>query len=402
MPTTLNWQFAARTRHMKRSTIREILKLTQLPDVISFAGGLPAPATFPVERMRAIGQKLDAADMQYSPTEGLPALRDFIAERLSTAHLKVTRDNVLIVSGSQQALDLLGRVLIDDGARVVVENPTYLGMLMAWKPYGLDYLPVPTDDDGMQVAQLPPLLDQAPRLIYAVPNFQNPQGTTLPLDRRCELIRLIHAYGIPLIEDNAYGELRYSGEDIPSLLSLDAEARGNTDVDGGQVIYVGTFSKILAPGLRVGWIAAPEPVIEKAIQAKQSADLHTSTLNQVMAQALTEDDFLTGHVATIRDLYRVRRDVMLEAMRRYFPPQVTWTTPDGGLFLMARCPESIDTTDLLAKAVEQKVAFIPGADFHIGGVGRNTMRLNFSNAEPERITEGIRRLGALLAAELGC
>ncbi len=392
-------RFAARTAHMKRSTIREILKLTAQPDVISFAGGLPAPELFPIERVQqavdtALSERGQAA-LQYSTTEGMPELRALIAERLSDDHLTVSPENVLITTGSQQALDLIGRVLINEGDSVIVENPTYLGMLMAWRPYELRYVASPVDADGMDVDVLEPLLDQHPRLLYVVPNYQNPGGTTMSVERREKLVRLLARYQIPLVEDNPYGELCYSGQPRPSLLALDARNLGARAVDG-HVIYAGTFSKVLAPGLRIGYVVAPASVIDKLVQAKQSADLHTSTLDQFIAYEVARDGFIDEHIAHLCEVYRARRDLMLDAMARYFPPEVTWSRPDGGLFLLVTAPPHVDTTVLLAEAVQRKVAFVPGADFHIDGGGQNTFRLNFSNAQPEMIEAGVQRLGALL------
>lgn len=392
-------RFAARTAHMKRSTIREILKLTAQPDVISFAGGLPAPEFFPIERARmaadlALSER-GQESLQYSTTEGMPELRALIAERLSDDYLRISPDNILITTGSQQGLDLIGRVLVDDGDAVIVENPTYLGMLTAWRPYDLNYLPVPTDADGMDIDALEPLLRRQPKLLYVVPNFQNPGGFTLSVERRERLVKLLARYEIPLVEDNPYGELCYSGAPRPSILGLDARNLGIRTPDG-HVIYVGTFSKILSPGLRIGFVVASAPVIDKLVQAKQSADLHTSTLDQFITYEVARDGFIDRHVQHLCAVYRERRDIMLAAMARCFPPEVKWSEPDGGLFLLVTAPPHVDTTALLADAVRRKVAFVPGADFHIDGGGQNTFRLNFSNAKPEMIEAGIQRLGDLL------
>ncbi|MBI5671158.1 MAG: PLP-dependent aminotransferase family protein [Chloroflexi bacterium] len=400
----VNWndKFAARTAYMRRSTIREILKLTQRPEVISFAGGLPAPELFPLERIReAMRVALDnrgAEALQYSTTEGCNDLRDWLAARLSRNGLRVTRENILIVSGAQQAIDLVGRVLLNDGDHLVLENPTYLGMLVAWRPYNLRFSVIPTDADGLVVDRLETVLRQNPKLLYLVPNFQNPQGVTLSYERRLQLVKLLHEYDAVVVEDNPYGELRYSGEPIPSLLELDARHRGSTALDG-HVIYAGTFSKILAPGLRLGWVAAPAAVIDKLVQAKQSADLQSSTLSQILAYEVCRDGFIDGHIERIRRVYRERRDVMLAALERHFPAEARWSKPDGGLFLMVSLPEHLDSTELLKEALNHQVAYVPGTDFHIEG-GNNTFRLNFSNAQPDNIEEGIRRLGVLLKTVL--
>lgn len=391
--------FAERTHLLTRSAIREMLKFTMQPEVISFAGGLPAPELFPLERIRQATETVLARygpqALQYSTTEGVPQLRSFLARRLSNEQLHVRPENILIVTGSQQALDLVARVFVNEGGRVILENPTYLGMLQVLKPYDLTYLPVGSDQDGMKVEELPPLLRQRPGLLYLVPTYQNPQGTTLSQQRRLELVSLLDRLPVPLIEDNPYSELRYEGEDMPSLLSLDAAHVGGSELDG-RVVYLGTFSKILSPGLRVGWVAAPLPVIEMLVAAKQSTDLHTSTFVQYLINEMVQDDFLQTHVARLRDAYRQRRDCMLAAMERFFPAEVSWSHPSGGLFLMVYLPPRLDAQELLQDALAASVAYVPGGDFHVGGSGRTTCRLNFSNASPPLIEEGIRRLGLVL------
>ncbi len=398
-----NTLFADRTRQMKRSTIREILKLTAQPDVISFAGGLPAPELFPTERVAQATSVIMAERgqeaLQYSTTEGMPELRTMIAERLSAPGFTVSPDNVIIVGGSQQGLDLVCRVFLNEGDKMVIENPSYLGMLMASRPYDLHYIPIGTDQDGAILDELPAMLAQQPKMVYMVPNFQNPQGVTMNLERRQRLVAMTHDKPLILVEDNAYGELRYRGEHLPALLQLDAQQRGVSGVEG-NVIYNGTFSKVLTPGLRVGWIVANTAIIDKIVQAKQSADLHTSTLTQFLTYEVASEGFLDAHIEVIRQVYRERLNVMLAAMEEYFPEGVRWQRPDGGLFLMVYLPEQVDSVELLGKAVEQKVAFVPGTDFHLDGVGANTFRLNFSNARPEMIREGIRRLGELIRTEL--
>lgn len=396
-------KFAQRTSFMKRSAIREILKLTQNPDVISFAGGLPAPELFPVERIReAVNSILttrSAQALQYSTTEGVNELRDSIAARMSRGGVEVTRDNIMIVGGAQQGIDLIGRVLLDEGDGLVVENPTYLGMLLAWKMYNLRYWTVDTDADGLLINELEFLLHYYPKLMYLVPNFQNPQGVTLSYQRRQQLVRLLDKYDCIVVEDDPYGDLRYEGEHIPALYEIEARMHGSTKLEG-RVIYSGSFSKILAPGLRVGWIAAPLPVIDKLVQAKQSADLHSSTLAQWIAYEVGRDDFLKRHIETLRTVYHQRRDVMLDALARYFPEEVQWSMPAGGLFLMVTMPEYLDASELLRDAIAHKVAFVPGIDFFVGEAGWNTFRLNFSNARPEMIETGIKRLGDLLKEEV--
>lgn len=398
----MNWDslFANRTQQMKRSTVREILKLTARAEVISFAGGLPAPELFPVERIQQATDTILAERgqevLQYSTTEGMPELRDLIAKRLSSGKFQISRDNIIITSGSQQGVDMLARIFLNEGDRVVVENPTYVGMMTSWRPFDLDFSAVPTDNDGMIVDELEPLLKQNPKLIYAIPTFQNPQGTTLTKARREKLARLIAQYGVPFIEDDPYGELRFSGEPVPTVLQIEAEQRGATTLDG-NVIYCGTFSKVLAPGLRIGWVAAAYPVIDKLVQVKQATDLHTSTFNQFVSYEVARDEeFLNAHIEVLRDVYRQRRDLMLQTMDEYFPQEVTWTRPDGGLFLMVTMPAYLNAREVLKQALEHDVAFVPCDDFYIGDTGHNMFRLNYSNARPERIVEGIKRLGNVL------
>ena len=397
----MHWNsfFASRTDLMTRSAIRELLKLTVHPEVISFSGGLPAPELFPVERVRqatnTVLAKHGPEALQYSTTEGMPELRSFLAQRLSSETLSIKPENILIVTGSQQALDLIARIFVNEHDRVIIENPTYLGMLQTLRPYDLTYLPVPTDEDGMRIEILPKLLRQQPQFMYVVPNYQNPQGTTLIKQRRLDLIQMLDAYPVPLIEDNPYSELCYTGEIEPTLMQLDAQSLGSKELDG-RVIYTSTFSKILSPGLRVGWIAAPLPVIDMLVAAKQSTDLHTSTFVQYIIYEVVRDGFLETHLPTLITTYRERRDIMLAAMEHYFPEEVSWTHPAGGLFLMVYMPQYLDAKELLKEAMAYKVAFVPGVDFHVGNTGHNTFRLNFSHESPPIIEEGIKRLGQVL------
>jgi len=391
--------FAKRTELTTRSTIRELLKYTIQPEVISFAGGLPAPELFPVERIRQATNTVltqhGPEALQYSTTEGMPELRSFLAQRLSSETLSVKPENILMCTGSQQALDLIARLFLNEHDRVILENPTYLGMLQTLNPYDLTYLPVTTDDDGMRIEALPELLRQQPKLMYVVPTYQNPQGTTLTKQRRLDLIHMLEPYPVPLVEDNPYSELCYTGEIEPSLMELDAQSLGIRELNG-RVIYTSTFSKILSPGLRVGWIAAPLPVIDKLVAVKQSTDLHTSTFVQYIINEVVRDGFLESHIAQLRTTYRQRRDIMLAAMEHYFPQEVSWSHPAGGLFLMVYLPQYIDAQELLQEALAYKVAFVPGVDFHVGNSGHNTFRLNFSHESPPMIEEGMKRLGQLL------
>jgi 2-aminoadipate transaminase len=401
MQTPWEYRYAHRIKQMSSSVIRELLKLTEQPDIISFGGGLPAPDVFPVEEFReACNYVLDhfgAQALQYSTTEGYRPLREMIARRTSRYAVEVTPDNILITSGSQQALDFMGRLFINRGDYIVVESPTYLGALQAWNAYGAQYIPVRTDENGMIVDELEAALRIGPKFMYILPNFQNPSGVTLSLERRKKLIELADKYGVPIVEDDPYGQLRYEGDHIPSLVTLDSQYRGyDGECYSGNVIYLSTFSKLLAPGLRLAWVIAPEQVISKLVMTKQGADLHTASFNQYVAYEVGKGGFLDEHVKVIRSTYRERRDVMLEMMEEMFPPEVHWTRPQGGMFLWGILPEYMDAADVLKVAIGRKVAFVPGAAFHATGGGDNTMRLNFSYSSPDTIREGITRLGVTL------
>ena len=405
MSTPWAHRFAERTKAVKSSTIRELLKLTQRPEVISFAGGLPAPEVFPVERFAdACHRVLEAKGgmaLQYSASEGYTPLREYLAQRMARYGIIAGVDNVLITSGSQQALDLIGKLLINPGDRTLVEAPTYLGALQAFNVYGAEYVSVPIDHDGLRTDQLDEALRSGPKFMYILPNFQNPGGVTLCEPRRHELVLLADKYGIPIIEDDPYGQLRYEGEHLPPLLVLDRENLRRDDGKLGNVLYLSTFSKTLAPGIRLGWIVAPPDVISKLVQLKQGADLHSSTFDQMVAYEVVHDGFLDEHVKKIRAVYRERRDVMLAALAEYFPPEVTWTHPEGGLFLWMTLPEGLDMQHLFQAALRENVAFVPGDCFYPGGdEGSRHMRLNFSHSNPQQIREGIRRLGLAVAREL--
>ncbi len=395
------FRYAERMGRLKASAIREILKVTELPDVISFAGGLPAPELFPVrEFARACQEVLEsdgAAAMQYSVTEGYTPLRRWVCDYLRASNaIECEPHQVLIISGSQQGLDLIGKVLLDPGDFVVIENPAYLGAIQAFDAYQARYLNVASDDDGMRTEDLDRLLRQAPakpKLVYLVPNFENPTGVTLSLQRRHELIRVCAEHGIPIFEDDPYGRLRYSGEALPSIMAL---------AKGHNTIYMSTVSKIIAPGMRVAWLVLPDAgLFERVVPAKQAADLHTSSFTQraVYAYARVPGQ-VEGHIAEMLPVYRRRRDLMLETLARAMPEGSSWTRPDGGLFLWARMPLRIDTQELLVHAAEKKVAFVPGAPFWVNADVRNTMRLNFSNASEDALVTGIERLGDLVKTHL--
>lgn len=405
MSTAWTSRYAQRTKNIKSSAIRELLKITQQPEIISFAGGLPAPDVFPTERFReACCKVLDtqsALALQYGATEGYEPLREMIARHTARYGVKAKPENVLITSGSQQALDLIGKLMINSGDRVLVEAPTYLGALQAFNVYGAEYVSVPSDNDGLRIDLLEAPLRSGPKFMYVLPNFQNPGGTTMVESRRHELVALADRYGIPIIEDDPYGQLRYEGEHLAPLIMLDREnLRRDSGYSIGNVIYLCTFSKTLAPGLRLGWIVAPAEVITKLVQLKQGADLHTSTFVQMVAYEVARDNFLDEHIKLIRRVYGERRNVMLEEMEREFPPEVTWTRPQGGLFLWVTLPEGMDCHELFEAAIRENVAFVPGDSFYAANghaeEGRRHFRLNFSNAKPEQIREGIRRLGTAI------
>jgi len=401
MQTPWEYRYAHRIQRMGSSVIRELLKLTEQPDVISFAGGLPAPKVFPIkefhEACNVVLDNFGPQALQYSTTEGYLPLREMIARHTTRYNAEVNADNIMITSGSQQALDFIGRLFINRGDYIVVESPTYLGALQAWNAYGAQYIPVRTDEHGMIVDELEAALRVGPKFIYVLPNFQNPGGSTLSLERRKKLVEIADKYGVPIVEDDPYGQLRYEGVHIPSVVSLDSEFRGpNGGHYSGNVIYLSTFSKLLAPGLRLAWVIAPPQVIRKLVMTKQAADLHTSSFNQYVAYEVGKGGFLDEHVKVIRAVYKERRDVMIEMMEEMFPPEVTWRKPHGGMFLWGILPKEMDAAEVLKKALERKVAFVPGEAFHPNGGGKNTMRLNFSYSSPDLIREGVERLGLTL------
>lgn len=381
----MNWpaHFARRTACLKPSAIRELLKVGARPGVVSLAGGLPAPELFPVEKIEAATQAVlrehGRKALQYGETEGLAALRDWIAAKYS-----VGRENVLVTTGAQQGIDLLGRIFLENGDKVVVENPTYLAALSAWRPLGVKFLAAPTDDRGMRTDQLGPLLEEGPKFLYVQPNFQNPTGVTMTAERRHELLEMVK--NVPIIEDDPYGELWFDAPHPESLFGR-----------GENVVHLGTFSKILAPALRVGWTVGPAELIDKMTLAKQAADLQSSTFNQFIVLEMINGGL---DLQKLRDAYQLRRDAMLEALEKHFPSEAHWTRPDGGLFVWVTLPENLNAMSILPRAVENDVTFVPGEDFFVDGTGQNTMRLNFSNPSIESINAGVARLGAVLKTAL--
>jgi len=395
---TTDWDkaLAQRTQRMTSSIIRETLKMMATPGLISLGGGMPAPELFPIrefqEACRYVLERDGQQALQYSVTEGYPPLRQYLVEKMRKYGVPAEEENVLIVNGSQQALDLIGKIFLNPGDTVLTDCPTYLGAIQAWNSYEARFVTVPLDDNGTRVDLIEDILKREPvRFIYALPNFHNPAGVTLSLERRKKLVDLAARYGVFIVEDDPYGELRFEGEDLAPLVVLHKE----------NTIYLSTFSKTLSPGIRLGWISAPSKVIGRLVQAKQAADLHTSIFVQMVAYDICQRGFLRQHVKRIRDTYKERCAVMISAMEEFFPPEAKWTRPQGGLFLWVRLPDGVDSMGLLQAALEQKVAFIPGSAFYTDGVsGRNTLRLTFSTAGPEMIEEGIKRLGKAIKTQL--
>jgi 2-aminoadipate transaminase len=391
-PNPIQWRFSDRASQLESSFIREILKITQRPEIISFAGGLPSPATFPVEYMKAAFDKVltdnGKVALQYGPTDGYAPLREWVANSLSTDGARIAPEQVLMTSGSQQALDLLGKVLIDEGSRVLVETPSYLGALQAFSVYRPDFKSVATDEHGLVPESIADVAEGA-RLLYSLPNFQNPTGRSLSIERRLELVETCARLGIPLIEDDPYGALSYKGEPYPKMLTMNPDG----------VIYMGSFSKVLTPGIRLGYVVAPLPLVRRLELAKQAADLHTAQLTQMVVHEVVKDGFLDRHIPGIRTLYANQCQVMLDAMAECFPASVSWTRPEGGMFIWVTLPKHMDAMKLLEQAIAAKVAFVPGAPFYANEPETNTLRLSFVTVPPERIREGIAILAKLIAAQ---
>lgn len=387
-------KFAARVELLKASEIREILKITVRPEIISFAGGLPAPEVFPVQELKQAAIRVLDEDggqaLQYSTTEGYDPLRRKVSARIAAKFaVDVPYENVLITNGSQQALDFAGKLFLDPGDVVLCESPTYLAAISAFRAYQPRFVEVPTDDDGMIVEELAKILRTTERvkLIYVVPDFQNPTGRTWSLERRRRLVELAQEYEIPVVEDNPYGELRFEGEALPAIKSFDTT---------GLVIFVSTFSKIFCPGMRIGWIAAAANLFEKFVLIKQGTDLHTSSISQREIAKYLELYDIDVHVRNIVAVYRRRRDAMIAAMDAEFPAGIKHTYPQGGLFTWVELPAGYNSVELLKRSLERHVAFVPGDSFFPNGRVLNTFRLNFSNMPEERIREGIGRLASVI------
>jgi len=393
--------FASRTRVMKSSAMRDLMAITARPEVISLAGGLPDTSTFPPDTFATVATRIAAEEcakaLQYGPTEGLGETKECIAQVMEAEGMRADPQDVIVTTGGQQVLDLVTKTLIDPGDVVIAEGPTYPGAVPVFSSYQADVVQIDMDAEGMRVDLLEETLDRLerdgrrPKFVYTVPSFQNPAGVTLSLPRRRRLVEVAHERELLVLEDNPYGLLRYEGEPPPPLYSLDG---------GIYVMYLGTFSKILSPGIRLGWVVAPPPVIEKINLGKQAADLCTSTLSQLMVRAYFEQGRWRDYVDSLVELYRSRRDTMLDALADHFPPQAEWTRPGGGLFIWATLPEFIDTTDLLARALRDNVAFVPGEAAFLDGRGRSSMRLNFSGCDEQQIREGVRRIGEVVTEQV--
>ncbi len=390
-----DWRFTPHVANLEASIIREMLKFSNLPGVISFAGGLPAPEMFPLDDLKTscanIIDKYGSTSMQYSLSMGITPLREAIAERAKTRGISTEFANILVTSGAQQALEMVSRAFIDPGDVVITEYPTYVGAIQAFNYHRAKYEYIPLDSDGMLVDLLEERIERCdPKLIYIVSTYQNPSGITMSLPRRRKLVEIASRYNIPIIDDDPYSELRFEGEPITSLKAL----------GGDIVISLGTFSKLLAPGLRIGWINGPVEIMPLFERVKQVSDLHANTFTQYMILDYLERGLLDDHIDRIRADYSAKRDLMIKAIEEYFPPSITITRPRGGLFLWCKLPEGADARALLDFAIEEKVTYVVGMAFHPDAKGNNTFRLNFSNATHETIVEGIKRLGKVFHAQL--
>jgi 2-aminoadipate transaminase len=393
--------FAQRTRVMRSSAMRDLMEITARPEVISLAGGLPDTSTFPPESFAAlmtrIAQESSAEALQYGPTEGFQRTRECIAEVMAAEGMRPDTDDIIVTTGGQQAIDLVAKTLVDPGDVVVCEAPTYPGAVPVFCSYEADTRQIAMDSEGMRIDLLEELLDELaaegrrPKFIYSVPTFQNPAGVTLSLERRRRLVEIVRERELLLVEDNPYGLLRYSGDAVEPLYALDG---------GDYVLYVGTFSKILSPGIRLGWLCAPPPVMEKVVLGKQAADLCSSTLTQYFVNEYFGERRWGEYIDSLIGVYRARRDAMLDALGHHFPEQATWTVPAGGLFVWATLPDYFDTTDLLARALRENVAFVPGAAAYADGRGSGSMRLNFSGSTEEEIREGVGRIGEVVSEQV--
>ena len=392
-------QFSNLAMNLKASEIRELLKLTTMPEIISFAGGLPAPELFPTEDLKKVDEavltKEGQAALQYGTTEGYTPLREQIAGRMKKSFMvDCTPENIVITSGSQQGLSLLAQIFLNPGDVVLVESPTYLGAINAFKLCGPEFVEVPTDDKGIIPEELEKILAKygdRVRMMYVIPEFQNPTGITWPMERRKAFMDIINRYDFPVLEDDPYGELRFDGDKVPSLKSMDTK---------GNIIFLGSFSKILMPGLRIAWMVADPTIIDKVVKLKQAVDLQSSSFGQRQTSFFIDMYDLDAHVAKIKELYKKRRNLMCDSMKEYFPEGITFTYPEGGLFTWVTLPEGMDAKELMPKVLANTVAYVPGGPFYPHGGNANHFRLNYSNMPEERIVEGIKRLAEVLKEEL--
>ncbi|MFO7917693.1 MAG: PLP-dependent aminotransferase family protein [Anaerolineae bacterium] len=409
---SVDWQKlnARRLQWMTTSIIRDIFRTIQSTDLISMAGGWPEADLFPVEQFQEICdhvlEEMPRESLQYGVTDGFDPLRQILATSMREEGIPCKGENVVITSGAQQGLDLVGRILLDKGDTVIVEEPTFLGALQSFKAYGVEFATVPVDEEGVCVDRLPGLIEEKrPKFMYLLPTFQNPTGVTMSMARREAVVEIASSMGVPIVEDDPYGQLRFAGEPLLPLVAIDAgrygENGGEAGYVKGDVIYLRTFSKTLAPGLRLAWAVCPSEIAEQLVMAKQGADLHTNALAQTMAYEFMRRGWLPSQAQRIRDTYLARRNAMCAAIEEHFPEDVHYTRPEGGLFLWVILPEGVDTVELLQEAAEQKVAFVPGGPFYANGGGENTLRLSFASVPCDTIQEGIRRLGTVIRARLG-
>ncbi len=389
------YEYADRTKKMKASEIRELLKITQQPEIISFAGGMPSPHSFPIKMIEKITDKVlekhGAQALQYGPTEGLKELRELLIKRMRKRGIKCKLNEIIITTGSQQVLDLTAKIFFNLGDYAIVECPAYLGALTAFNAYQPNYIPISIDENGIIVEELEKKLKENKNkpidFIYTVPTFQNPSGVTMSLERRKQILEIARDYDLLILEDDPYSELRYSGRPVPSIKSLDKD---------GIVLYTSTFSKILSPGFRLGWVIAGEEIIKKMVIAKQGADLCTNTFVQWIAEEYLRSGLIDKQIPKIREMYKRKRDLMLKALEKHFPEGSKWTEPDGGMFLWVTLPDKINTKEMFQEAIKEKVAYVHGAAFCVDGKGYNCMRLNFSNTEDDKIEIGIKRLAKII------
>ena len=401
---SINWQqkFSERSLTMKASAIRELLKLVDSPDIISLAGGMPDPTLFPKEVIAEISRDVflnhGGKALQYGATEGIPSLRKTLVEEGKKEGIKSLKlENLIVTTASQQGLDLVSKIFINPGDAIIVEAPSYVGGLQAFNAFQAKFITVPMDDEGIKTDILEEKIKEAQgkgtniKFIYTIPNFQNPAGVTLSLERRKEILRISHKYNVPIIEDDPYGEIRFEGEKLPSLVEMD---------DIGNVIALRTFSKILAPGLRLGWIIADEYVIQKLVLAKQASDLCSPSSTQYIAEEFIRKGYMKNYLDVVRKTYKEKKDTMLNALEKYFPKETSWTKPEGGMFVWVTVPEYIDTDELFKEAIKEKVAYVVGSAFYPNGEDKHHIRLNFTLPSKEEIDEGVKRLSKIIKAKI--